>query len=318
MTARLYGLDVLRGLAAVLVVVHHLQWTYSNHFMPIAAISAVDLFLVISGFVMARTYDRKLVKGLSALSFVRLRYRRLAPCMGVGALFGFLLFNDGSLNAIVALLATFAFMPMPYFGGIYTINIPTWSLFVEIISNAAHKFLSGKTIYIVLVLCCLAFIPPTLAAGKTYWGSDFVSLGISTARGLACYILGIIVFRRFGDRPIGNPYLAIAGLPVLLIVGGGLPDGLFAVAFIALSPFIVRAALGFPYPAHLVGGLSFPLYAIHLPAMQMSKAFGGSMWLALGSVAVSTALLYYLLEKRRLRNPIAVTAEVLPEPPRMR
>ena len=299
MQGRLYGLDALRGIAALLVALHHLQSTYSNYFLPVAAVSAVDLFLVISGYVMARTYDRKLASDLAARAFIALRYRRLAPCMAVGAFFGFLIYNDGSWHAFAALVAALTFMPFPFFGGIFTINIPTWSLFVEIVCNAVHKFLTAKVLWAALIVSCAIFIPPTLANGQTYWGSDMASLGIATARGLACYILGILTFRRFTDRPLGNPYLAIAGMPVLLLIGAHLPGGIFAVAFVVVAPLIVLGALNFPHPAHLVGGLSFPLYAIHLPVIQLCNALGASIPWAMGSVALATALLYLAIERRR-------------------
>ncbi|RWH17217.1 acyltransferase family protein, partial [Mesorhizobium sp.] len=75
--ARLYGLDALRGVAALAVALHHFAHAYHLPPLPINPFLAVDLFFILSGFVMARTYEGRLRNGLTTVRFIGLRYRRL-------------------------------------------------------------------------------------------------------------------------------------------------------------------------------------------------------------------------------------------------
>src|ERR1700712_1558692 len=56
---RYASLDAMRGLAAFAVVVYHLDRPYAP-----SAYVAVDLFFVLSGFVIARAYGEKLAGGM--------------------------------------------------------------------------------------------------------------------------------------------------------------------------------------------------------------------------------------------------------------
>ncbi|TGQ51028.1 hypothetical protein EN836_26155 [Mesorhizobium sp. M1C.F.Ca.ET.193.01.1.1] len=72
MTRRLYGLDALRGVAAIAVAAHHLVTVYGFPLLPLSPSIAVDLFFILSGFVMTRTYEDLLHTDLStraSLSF---------------------------------------------------------------------------------------------------------------------------------------------------------------------------------------------------------------------------------------------------------
>ncbi|MBE7200787.1 MAG: acyltransferase [Parafilimonas terrae] len=55
---RCVALDAMRGLAALLVVLYHLRWNWHGYgIVPVRhGFYAVDVFFVLSGFVMAATY----------------------------------------------------------------------------------------------------------------------------------------------------------------------------------------------------------------------------------------------------------------------
>jgi peptidoglycan/LPS O-acetylase OafA/YrhL len=86
---RYQTLDGLRGIAALAVVMLH-----SNRWFLIApnlSASAVDLFFLLSGFVVAAAYEHRLASGMSAARFMAIRIVRLYPLYLVGlliALFG--------------------------------------------------------------------------------------------------------------------------------------------------------------------------------------------------------------------------------------
>src|SRR3546814_16554900 len=51
---------------------------------------AVDFFFMLSGYVLARTYERR----IEVARFAKSRFRRLAPTMAIGALIGFLVRSE--------------------------------------------------------------------------------------------------------------------------------------------------------------------------------------------------------------------------------
>ena len=76
---RLYGLDALRGMAAMVVLFMHVFGFAAGHL-------AVDFFFMLSGFIMARTYEPRLQgRTIGAGQFLMGRYRRLGPAMAAGA-----------------------------------------------------------------------------------------------------------------------------------------------------------------------------------------------------------------------------------------
>src|ERR1700692_1948753 len=71
-------LDGIRGLAAILVLVRHTGNFW--HFGFYRSYLAVDLFFILSGFVIAYAYDEKLREGaISFTQFLKIRLIRLYP-----------------------------------------------------------------------------------------------------------------------------------------------------------------------------------------------------------------------------------------------
>ncbi len=89
MTARRnYGtLDGLRGVAAIAVVVVHAPMLMGSIEAPSAGL-AVDLFFVMSGFIIAHAYEGKLRDGMTAGHFIALRLARLYPLYLLGLVLG--------------------------------------------------------------------------------------------------------------------------------------------------------------------------------------------------------------------------------------
>src|ERR1700761_1914630 len=84
-------LDGLRGIAALAVVLYHLP-------LPLHALAprgylAVDLFFLMSGFVVAAAYEERLLSGLSTAAFALVRLKRLWPLYGLGVVLGVFTFS---------------------------------------------------------------------------------------------------------------------------------------------------------------------------------------------------------------------------------
>lgn len=84
---RFWMLDLLRGASAILVLVYH-----SSNAFPVAY-AAVDLFFMLSGFVLAERYGESLLQAGGRRDFINHRIARLYPvyfaCTLLGAVFGF-------------------------------------------------------------------------------------------------------------------------------------------------------------------------------------------------------------------------------------
>ncbi len=95
------------------------------------------------------------------------------------------------------------------------------------------------------------------------------------------YTLGVALWQLWQDKPPVpvHPALAMLAMPVLLTVGPGpLPIWLFEVLFVVVAcPLVIAGGLrAKPAVGRLLGRLSFPLYAVHAPALVIVKELGGN------------------------------------------
>lgn len=159
-------LDGLRGVAALLVVWHHVfeGYQFAGNKPVIEFINhgylAVDFFFILSGFVIGYAYDDRWGKSLTLGGFFKRRLIRLHPMVVLAALIGFLSFAatgferwDGTHAtlpmALLALLCACLMIPalpgMPREvrgnGEMFPLNGPCWSLFFEYIGNIIYAFL---------------------------------------------------------------------------------------------------------------------------------------------------------------------------------
>ena len=87
MKPRRLVLDGMRGVAALAVVALHLKDSLGISAPP-ASYLAVDLFFMLSGFVLAQAYGARLAGPLSPWGFIRLRLIRLYPLYLAGLVVG--------------------------------------------------------------------------------------------------------------------------------------------------------------------------------------------------------------------------------------
>lgn len=87
------SLNTVRGVAALMVAVYHAPLVFGvSHTLPHAYL-AVDLFFVLSGFVIAHAYHGRIVEGLGLARFTQLRLARLYPLLFLATLAGFVLWG---------------------------------------------------------------------------------------------------------------------------------------------------------------------------------------------------------------------------------
>lgn len=306
---RLPGLDALRGVAAFCVVLMHTNVLMPEFpaLMPRGYL-AVDFFFVLSGYVMARTYERRLGGTLTSAEFLIARFRRLWPTMLVGALL-FIPFlpegaKDEDVHLLVPLVLNLVLLPSPTTKNYFPLNIPAWSIFFELAANVLHGVLLHRLQTRGLAGICLIAL-----AGLAWWARQLGDLDIGSQHGeLAAglcrvtftYSLGIIIWRTWGEREASPVFglLALLAMPLLLALPDSLSEDLWSVdlAFVVIAaPLLLLGGLALTQGrklATLAGELSFPLYAVHYPVLYWARDFHLSPIMAiLACVATSWLVL---------------------------
>jgi len=312
---RLYGLDALRGAAALLVAVGHLLAIYGLPSLGFSGAFCVSLFFMLSGFVMTRTYEQRMRDGLASGSFMLLRYRRLFLPMAVGSSVG-LLWAIGLMGVqpglFVSYIAILLFLPVPWMAECFLLNGPAWSLFAEVGCNALHPSLlaksSNRRLYVAIAVLSLAWIYGS-ATGVVMWGPGIGHILSLLPGALACYLVGIVVYRKYGDFPLGNAApVAVAGVVTASFVAGISP-AIDPVVTLLVAPIIIRASLALNPSkwAWWAGALSFPLYAVHQPVMRLAMAAQLNIVLAVALSFGLAALLVLKSDPKRVAPNLPVT-----------
>ena len=178
MSTTFHGLHSLRGLAAVAVLLFHAKAVFGIQLAP-SGYLAVDLFFILSGFVIAHSYDPRFEAGLSARTFIIARAARFWPLFALGTGFGaawLVLENIASPPAALSIsevlgfsALALAYVPAPVAGDLVPLNVPAWSLFFELIVNAGFAlfFSVSKTRWLPGVLRC----QPRFS--RSFWRSSY-------------------------------------------------------------------------------------------------------------------------------------------------
>lgn len=294
---RLYGLDLLRGVAALIVLVMHAAGFAGGHL-------AVDFFFMLSGFVMTRTYEQRLREGrIAPLRFVAMRFARLWPVMAIGAALG--------LNVALAagtppdaLLVPFALaLLLPGSASTpYLLNLPAWSIFYEVLANAIHALglarLGNRALAGVLAVMLAGFLAAFAVTGfPRILAETSVAMQLAVVfRALLSYGIGMLAFRLVGDHPpVRVPlWCGLLLLPgyVALVSWWAFP--LWPVPFVlVVAPLVLLSGLDRTAPprlSHILGTISFPLYAVHFPILSAAALAGLDAASALALCVAAAAL----------------------------
>jgi peptidoglycan/LPS O-acetylase OafA/YrhL len=283
-------LDGLRGVAAAFVAMRH---TAFFHNLGIhGGYMAVDLFFVLSGFVIAHAYERRLAAGLGAGRFLVLRYLRLWPVYLIGAGLGLaaalchaLPGRENLSPAEVARVAPFALamLPGPHIRQmLYPVDSVAWSLALELIINLAYaltwrwlrdiRVLGGLTLVFAGALIATVVWFGKLDVGFT-WANAWGGLG----RVAFSFSAGLLVYRAWRRWPLSLGLTAWAPLALLPALFWPLVDTVVypLVCVIAVFPPLV-ALSAWTEPGRRsrrlfawLGAASYPLYALHRPAGEL-------------------------------------------------
>lgn len=277
-------LDLIRGIAAIAVVLQH-----SGDFFPklfAANYLAVDLFFILSGFVLAFAYQDRLKGDLTWREFSKLRFIRLYPVFLLGAVLGAvwlvsreLLTGGGVSNwAIAAISLSLVMMPSPHAKNLYPTNGPSWSLLFEILINLVYavvaKWLSLRALVCIVLLSAVGLVAAAWYQQSTNIGFLWTHLYGGAARVSFGFFAGVLIFQAYniGYRAPEVPaaFLVIALIAALAF--SGLYINMVKILF--LFPLIVWFGASIKISGHYFskiasycGLISYPIYMIHVPMM---------------------------------------------------
>jgi len=293
--SRFYSLDGLRGLAAVLVMICHYSSHAGGEWLFSGAYIAVDLFFILSGFVLIHSYGEKITSGMSFRKFALIRVVRLYPLFLVGIIVGLLAITyygylagtlDNDLNKITNALLLNTFL-IPYLnheiwhfdtdiltGIIYPLNDPGWTLFFELFVNLlffyyVSKFKNIKLAYLVVVSYLIYFVYVVMTkTANPGWGMHNFYGGFP--RVISEFFMGILIYQHY-EKIKARPLLTFI---ITAVVFGLMSSGdakLGLINMFLLSPMLVLLSANIAFNdvgnkicTHL-GDLSYPLYIMHVP-----------------------------------------------------
>ncbi len=292
---RFLMLDGMRGVAAFIVMQRHLDYLWN--FKVFRSYLAVDLFFILSGFVIAHAYEPSLKTGfLSRWTFLKIRFVRLYPaflaslivCIFVqitinGSNSGFANFKLTEL--INPFFLTAGLIPNGHYSTeyLFPINVPYWSLLFELLVNLIYamsiRWLNdSKLAFIVIasaaLLAFISFFNKGLNVGVIFTIPQLAFGFVRSMFGISC---GVLLFRKRAVVPKGLALssVVLAGLAfaIMLLL---IPDfaqfnfivDLFLVVLL-LPLLVLLGSWKVPKQSQAVlsvlGSASYPIYLFHIP-----------------------------------------------------
>lgn len=294
---RIAPLTGIRGVASVWVVAYHADWATRFYFGPAPTIGAgsvgtpildrgylgVDLFFVLSGFVLAMSYGARLSSpSVAAIKHFALgRAWRILPLhwvvMLLFAAFGVLLRGDwptgshGFKDWVLTFALVQNWINIPTFW-----NSPAWSLSAEwlaylvfpAMAYVVWKVKNGLTIFATTLAALFTLLFAILATGKDMNGS----LNVGLARCFCEFFAGMCLFKFTtffkGCEKHGDSLLIVGAILIAITLVSKQFDTIAPFAFVA---FVFASWADQKYTSMLLGNglvdwlgeISFSLYIVH-------------------------------------------------------
>jgi peptidoglycan/LPS O-acetylase OafA/YrhL len=290
------ALDGMRGVAAVLALLHHVALYFSLDtgmlripFLHDHLYLLVDCFFIMSGFVIAHSFDAKMDGGMSFWRFMWFRVLRLYPMIIVGVLFGAVtilaywrtepqiaVFRIAwSIVSGLFLLPTSVLLEFKPFA--FPANSPHWSLSFEMILCVLYAGLcaraSYRALWVYTLVAAVGLVGAAWVAGSLDIGFFWRDYGLTLGRVVFPFLIGIVLRRSDFFRPEATKW-GYAAIPLLcLVLWNPIPasweyDAITDLAVLPAIVWLIASAAPskmFDPMASLGGEISYPLYAIHYP-----------------------------------------------------
>jgi peptidoglycan/LPS O-acetylase OafA/YrhL len=289
-------LDAMRGAAALSVAAMHASKLGNLQLMP-SGYLAVDLFFMLSGFVIANAYDARLAAGLGARRFMLQRFIRLYPLYLLGTAVGVAVVAaglDASWSGAGLARATgyaAAMLPVPPWPAgvddhstLYPLNDAAWSLLFELLVNLlfvlVHRRLGLRLLVIWVGLAALGLAATVVDAGSLERGWSWDGFAVGAARVGFSFPLGVLLCRlqaadqlprwRMPSWGVVAAMLALLTLPSPGYAGEMWRDlGIVMLVMPVLLIAGIHSETAVPGVADWLGTVSYPLYMLHGPVLAL-------------------------------------------------
>ena len=292
------AIEAYRGIAALAVAIGHAIAFFGDH-APAHSYLAVDFFFMLSGIVMAHSYDARFeANSLSQVGFLKLRVIRLYPVIVAATIFAaavhaVILAGRSSATPFVhfgqigeAAVLTALLIPQPWFSeNYYPLNGPFWSLLFELLVNIvfalAWRWIRGAGLYFVIIgsAALIIFLPTEDGGFDQGFHSRYALLAV--ARTSFGFFIGVAISRLRGKLTMVSNLAIAGGALVLFAVFWQRLDAahpLDRMVVLLILPPIAWFATRFEPSGVLekisrfLGKISYPLYAFNLPAVLAAAA----------------------------------------------
>jgi peptidoglycan/LPS O-acetylase OafA/YrhL len=288
------AMDALRGVAAICVIMQHFGIFFGA--TPPRGFLAVDFFFMLSGFVLTFAYQERLDSHWPTFTFFKVRLIRLYPLyivgLVLGTIFAFLEQRYGSglhmPHTDILPLFVLALFFLPAVGSYpagdatpFPLNVPSWSLFDELLANLFHAFFlrrrSLRFLAAVVAISGLVLGAAALHAKTAGFGPNRVDAPLAVVRVIFGYTFGSVIFRLWKADRFPAVKAAPIVLTIFLVLSFLVPvrwgnPGL--VEFLIISLFypvlLLASARAIPSKrtmrfAALLGSASYGMYVLHAP-----------------------------------------------------
>jgi peptidoglycan/LPS O-acetylase OafA/YrhL len=324
------SLTGIRGIAATWVVLYHVHERDEIRGVLKTLLThgylAVDLFFLLSGFVMAFSYGRLATAGWTVDSyrtFLTRRFGRVYP----------LYFVMTCAIALTIVVGWSKSLPLQNFGAVFlanvalvqawfslpSINAPAWSISTELAAYLLFPLLSAWTLttrrpvlILAVALACsaalalLQFAPQPPSDSYRMGPLDLYGGWMAVLRCLTEFTIGLATYRltQFGEvaRWAGRPLVAYTVTAVLLALL--CMPGMDVPAVLVMSPLLLVLASGRDRVSQLMGSrivffmgeISYSMYLLHGQFLRLRR-IGEVKWLvssmgAAGADLVALAVVY--------------------------
>lgn len=329
-------LDAARGYAAIAVVIYHTMELFHIRGMFSGSFLAVDLFFLMSGFVIAFSYEKRLQdRSMSFLRFFEVRTVRLYPLYFVSIILGALYLvtkivlgqpdAPAPTDMLLAAGPSALMLPVVAVGDPSLLNYPfspsAWSLVLEFWFNLLFAVTAVRwgvrALSVIAGVSFLVLCQQAMAYGTTDLGWGVLTLLGGSARFWFSFTLGVILFRLRKTGPSLPPIYLLLVSPALLFILIQRDNIALQLVWIGVVfPLFVRIAARIDVSGaaavvsdHL-GRLSYGIYILHGPVMMLMlgalTVVMGRVWelhaLATGAfllvgVLVASAILTYAFDE---------------------
>jgi len=281
-------LDALRGIAALLIVTRHTTGYYHSYL-------AVDLFFILSGFVISHAYDKKLIsKSMSFWRFFLTRIIRLYPLYILATIISALVIfprkaliggeTDVFYQYVTSVIFALLYLPYKYSenDSLFPINGVSWSLFFELIINIIYAIsrpvISNITLMVVVLFSGIYLATQSILLGGIDYGYlwDLQSISIGSARTIFGFSCGLLLYRAHLKQPNVRESTAksilllfLASIPLALVKINKLDGVIDCISVFIVFPYcILLGAKTNPNKRSLsifeiMGIISYPIYLLH-------------------------------------------------------